>query len=146
MGIFGGKRARATVTAPEPLHLLNPLWRAEPGLLTCAAKHVDDDGCEGEEAYGIRFRLDGDPAPALTVWAYPSYAGPDGLFEPGFCTEYQTGDWTWKQWAPGPGYQHSLEDAQIAARTLAEGLAGTAHPVCGPESESLGFDWDGTPW
>lgn len=144
MGIFGGKRARA---AAEFEMLPNPMWRAEPGLITCAASHLDDDGCASSDACGTRFLLDGNPGVTLVVWVYPCYAAADGddVFEPGYCTEYRAGEWTWKQYAPGPGWSRGLDVARRAARDLAEALAGTVHQA-GGETDLLGFDWDGTPW
>jgi hypothetical protein len=157
MGIFSfARRQRALLVHASP-------WLHESdGVIIAPGAQMDDDGCEGEYAYGAQFYREDAPGASLTIWAYPAPAGPvadAGSLFVGYRIEYEVdagdgsapwsaalpeGDVEWADW------YESLGEADDAAREAAEELlrAGArANPLhIGPEPIGEWFSWDGVPW
>lgn len=131
-------------------------WEAlSGGVLETPGFMMDDDGCEGETAYGADFWMASAAGAVLSVWFYPaprSAREEDGLvigrryehriFEDGCCT------WTAATYdvVNAEVRYDDLEAADAGARRVADLYARrafTGHPGHG---DGTGFDWDGQPW
>lgn len=129
--------------------------------VVAAGSAMDDDGCAGEHAYGVSFTRPGMRS-TVTVWCYPSYAGPDpdrDGYIVGYRVEYRSGDWSSADYTSDALYNGGvhldvayldLEIADVAAREKADRMmqddAILPLPECLPECLREYFDWDGAPW
>lgn len=146
MGLFSRLAIRQSVAwgwQPEvPARDWQPA-SADVQVLPGAA--MDDDGCAGDDAYGVTFILASEPGSTITVWTYAVYAAPDapGEYQTGWRCEYRAGNQ--EQVAYGtedPEFYDTLDAANRAAWESAHGLAS----VTGWDDAPSWLDWDGAPW
>ena len=112
---------------------------------------MGDDGCAGEDAYGVTFIAASAPGPAVTVWTYAIYAAPDAPadYQTGWRCEHRAPDsrrraasWTHVFYGCYDQFYGSLATADRAAWESAHALAAGGLPDDGP----AWGDWDGVPW
>lgn len=154
MGLFGNlfSRGGSAVTDEEWA-----VWQPtgdEPDITP--AYLMDDDGCAGENAYGVTFTLADAPGATITIWTYPCYGPADvpDSFVIGYRCEYRfdsgsdSEPWTSYEYTDDAEWYWTLDDCDAACQEDARNMATTdrSQPDDGPspEWEQL-FDWDGVP-
>jgi len=152
MGLFSRRSQadRSLARDGTTVVVATAVWQpdgAEPAI--AYGWDMDDDGCAGEEAYGVTFISSSVPGCTITVWTYACWAatGAPHDFEMGHRYEYRAGDaWAASLYSavtPGEfgGRDAADEAAQLTAMTLA-----VSPRDGGPDDHGAYLDWDGASW